>query len=227
MSSSTEVRTPLWARLAGHALWLLSELYCRTLRMRFVQDEAEKGNPAPGTEAVIVAFWHNRIFIPMYFYRRILKGKLPMCALASASKDGALVDTLLRDYKMEVVRGSSHRRGTAAFKELVQTAKGERCICITTDGPRGPLYKSRGGAVRLSSLSGRPIIPISMDFSACWRINKAWDKFIIPKPFSRVTLRWGKRIVVPPHADDDTLAEYLERLDEALKNGRPDFPEIQ
>ena len=77
--------------------------------------------------------------------------------------------------------------------------------------------------MRLASLSGYPIIPACIEYSSCWRISKAWDKFIIPKPFSRVTVTWGKKIYVPADITDEQQAEYCRMVEEALAHGTPDF----
>ena len=77
--------------------------------------------------------------------------------------------------------------------------------------------------VRLASVSGLPILPLCIDIPNCWRISKAWDGFVIPKPFSRITVLVKEPICVPADMDDATQAEYVEKLKEALACGRPDF----
>lgn len=218
----TELRSAWWSRMLGHILWLVVTPFCVTLRKRLIVAEEEKPLN-PGSAPVIFAFWHNRSFVPAHFYRYVLKGSTPMCLLSSASKEGAMMEALISHYGMGVVRGSSRRRGIAAFKELLRVARSGRSIAITTDGPKGPIYKSHGGVVKLASLTGLPIVPVCVDMPRCWRAQKAWDKFAVPLPFSRVNVLWGKRIEVPRGADDDTLAEYAERLDAAMQHGRPDF----
>ena len=218
----TELRSAWWSRMLGHILWFVVTPLCITLRKRLLIAEGER-QLHPGSEPVIFAFWHNRCCVPAHFYRYVLKGGTPMCLLTSASKDGAMMEALVSHYGMEAVRGSSNRRGIAAFKELLRVARSGRSICITTDGPKGPIYKSHAGVVKLASLTGLPIVPVCVDMPRCWRAQKAWDKFIVPLPFSRVNLFWGNRITVPKGADDDALAEYLERLDAAMRRGRPDF----
>lgn len=101
------------------------------------------------------------------------------------------------------------------------------CMCITPDGPKGPIYKCRPGVVRLASLSGYPIIPACIDYSSCWRIGKAWDGFCIPKPFSRVTITWGKKIYVPKDITDEQQDEYCRMVEAALAHGRPDFGPLE
>ena len=218
----TELRSAWWSRMLGHILWFVVTLLCITLRKRLVIAEGEKPLH-PGSEPVIFAFWHNRSLVPAHFYRYVLKGSAPMCLLTSASKEGAMMEAIVSHYGMGVVRGSSRRRGIAAFKELLRAARSGHSICITPDGPKGPIYKSQAGAVVLASLTGLPIVPVCVDMPRCRRAEKAWDKFAVPLPFSRVNVFWGNRIIVPKGVDDDALAEYRERLDAAMRRGRPDF----
>ena len=221
-SRDTELRSAWWSRLAGHLLWFVVTPLCMTLRKRLVIAEDEKPLH-PGSEPVIVAFWHNRSFVPAHFYKYVLKGTAPMCLLSSASKEGAMMDALIGHYGMRTVRGSSRRRGIAAFKEMIRVVRAGYCMAITTDGPKGPIYKSHAGVVKLASLTGLPIVPVCVDMPRCWRAMKAWDRFAVPVPFSRVNVRWGSRIMVPAGLEDDALKEYAERLDAALCHGRPDF----
>ncbi len=220
----TELRKKWWTRPLGHLLWLLITLLCVTLRKRVVSNRA--GEDALGKKQYIIALWHNRTFVPCYFYKYVLKGKIPMSMLTSASKDGAMLATVAEDYGMRAVRGSSSRRGVAGFLDMMREVRAGYCMCITPDGPRGPLYRCHPGVIKLASLSGVPIIPVNISFSSCWRIRKAWDRFIIPKPFSRVVLQAGEPISVPADLSDDDIIDYSVMLEQALASGAPDFPPI-
>ena len=143
--------------------------------------------------------------------------------LTSASKDGALLSTVAEDYGMRTVRGSSHRRGVAGFRDMLRELQEGYCMCITPDGPKGPRYKSHPGVVRLASVSGLPIVPLCIDVPRCWRITKAWDGFVIPKPFSRITIIAKEPLRVPADMSDEQQREYMEKLDALLACGRPDF----
>ncbi len=146
-----------------------------------------------------------------------------MSMLTSASKDGALLSTVAEDYGMHTVRGSSNRRGVAGFRDMLRELKDGYCMCITPDGPKGPKYKSHAGVIRLASVSGLPILPLCIDVPHCWRISKAWDGFVIPKPFSKVTILVREPLYVPADIDEDTQREYMEKLDAIMAYGRPDF----
>ena len=202
-------------------VWFFITCVCATLRKRVIL----KGNAGEilGKKQCIIALWQNRTFTPCYVYRYCVDSKVPMSMLTSASKDGALLSTVAGDYGMRTVRGSSHRRGAVGFRDMLRELNEGCCMCITPDGPKGPRYKSRAGVIRLASVSGLPILPLCIDIPNCWRIKKAWDGFVIPKPFSRVNVLVREPLHVPSDIDEETQKEYMEKLDELLACGRPDF----
>lgn len=218
---SIETRSKWWTRPVGHVVWFFITCVCATLRKRVIL----KGNAGEilGKKQCIIALWHNRTFTPCYVYRYCVDSKVPMSMLTSASKDGALLSTVAGDYGMRTVRGSSHRRGAVGFRDMLRELNEGCCMCITPDGPKGPRYKSRAGVIRLASVSGLPILPLCIDIPNCWRIKKAWDGFVIPKPFSRVNVLVREPLHVPSDIDEETQKEYMEKLDELLACGRPDF----
>ncbi|MBQ2869473.1 MAG: lysophospholipid acyltransferase family protein [Akkermansia sp.] len=218
---SIETRSKWWTRPVGHVVWFFITCVCATLRKRVIL----KGNAGEilGKKQCIIALWHNRTFTPCYVYRYCVDSKVPMSMLTSASKDGALLSTVAGDYGMRTVRGSSHRRGAVGFRDMLRELNEGCCMCITPDGPKGPRYKSRAGVIRLASVSGLPILPLCVDIPSCWRIKKAWDGFVIPKPFSRVNVLVREPLHVPSDIDEETQKEYMEKLDELLACGRPDF----
>ncbi len=219
---SSELRQKWWSRPVGHIAWFFITAICATLRKRIVKAEPE--DDSLGKRQVIVALWHNRTFCPCYVYRYIIRGKVPMSMLTSASKDGAMLATVAEDYGMRAVRGSSGRRGVAGFLDMMREVEDGCCMCITPDGPKGPRYRCRPGVIKLASMSGLPIIPVSFQFTHYWRISKAWDGFVIPKPFSKVTMYCAPAIHVPKDLDDEGVREYCTKLEAALMYGEPDLP---
>ncbi len=226
-SKSSKIRSKWWSRPAGHLVWFLINSLCFTLRKKVVcVDTTETAKPM-GCKPVIVSLWHNRTFVPCHFYKYVLRGTVKMSMLTSASKDGAMLATVAEDYGMRAVRGSSGRRGVAGFLDMVKELKSGYSMCITPDGPKGPVYRCHPGVIKLASLSGLPIIPVGIDIPKCWRIGKAWDGFVIPKPFSTVTLRWGEPLYVPENISDEGVKEYCELLEKQMAYGRPDFQPIE
>lgn len=226
-SKSHELRSKWWSRPLGHIAWFGISLLCSTLRKRIVcMDKTETASPMGG-KPVIISLWHNRTFVPCHFYKHVVKGTVKMSMLTSASKDGAMLATVAEDYGMRAVRGSSGRRGVAGFLDMVRELKSGYSMCITPDGPKGPRYRCHAGVIKLASVSGLPIIPVGIDIPNCWRISKAWDGFVIPKPFSKVVLRWGEPLYVPENVTDEEVKEYCARLEQMMAYGRPDFEPIE
>lgn len=207
----SETRQKWWTRPLGHIVWLLMTLVCATLRRRVDEKSVFlKKNQA------IVALWHNRIFVPCFVYRYVLRGEVPMSMLTSASKDGTMLTTVARDYGMRTVRGSSRRRGAAGFLDMMRELREGCSMCITPDGPKGPRYRCHPGVIKLASMSGVPIVPLRIKYSCAYRV-RSWDRFFIPMPFSRVELSTtAEPLCVPPDLSEEELAAWCARLEEAL-----------
>ena len=209
--SQESIRQKWWTRPLGHIVWLLMTLVCMTLRRRV---SAEVEAYLKDTQ-IIVALWHNRIFVPCYVYRYVIKGKVGMSMLTSASKDGTMLTTVARDYGMRTVRGSSRRRGAAGFLDMVRELRNGYSMCITPDGPKGPRYHCHPGVIKLASMSGVPIIPLQIHYTRAWRA-RSWDGFFVPLPFSRVEFTTPGPIQVPPELDEEQLATWCKRLEDLL-----------
>ena len=204
---SSELRKKWWTVPVGHLVWFFITLVCLTLRKKVILEDAD--SKPMGSFQCIIALWHNRVFVPCYVYRYVLKGKkVQMSMLTSASKDGALLATVAKDYGMRAVRGSSRRRGVAGFMDMLRELKDGCSMCITPDGPKGP------------------IVPARVSYSSYWRIKKAWDGFVIPKPFSRVVVHLAKPLEVPAELTPELQQEYCEKLNQILAAGTPDFEPI-
>ncbi len=222
-STLTDVRSSWYAAPAGFLVWLIVRLISLTIRYRiYFPNEADR--ESAGRERHIIALWHNRTLVPCYVYRNLLKSKVPMSMITSASKDGAFLTAVAHRFGMQTLRGSMNRRAVAVFIGMCKAVKRGSSMCIALDGPKGPIYKGSPGIVRLASVTGVPISAIAIQFSSYWRVNKAWDKYIIPKPFSTISLRWSPPIHVPADLDDNEAAEYIEKVREELSWGSPDFP---
>ncbi len=219
---SNELRQVWWSRPLGHLLWFLITLVCLTLRIRVLGDAKRLREGQ-----TIVALWHNRIFVPCYIYRYIIRGKVRMSMLTSASKDGAMLEAVAEDYGMQVVRGSSARRGAVGFRDMVHELEKGLSMCITPDGPKGPAYCCRPGVVKLASLTGLPITPLRISYHHFFRV-RSWDRFFVPLPFSRVELEVCEAVQVPPNLTEDEIAAHGRKLDAILRDeDAANFPHLR
>jgi lysophospholipid acyltransferase (LPLAT)-like uncharacterized protein len=172
-------------------------------------------------EPVIFALWHNRLALCMKVYESFVRPLYQydhLAALISASKDGALLATILQNFGVQPVRGSSSRRGAQALLELATWAQRGYDLAVTPDGPRGPRYVVQDGVIALAQVTGLPIVPYSCQLG--WKIRlKSWDRFEIPLPFSRCEMTFGELIRVPREATDAQLAQLREELRAGLLAG--------
>lgn len=184
-----------------------------TLRMR-VEDESGLIANHQSSTPIIFAFWHNRIFMMPYFYKRFLPSRRAVC-LVSASQDGEMIARILNRFGLGSVRGSSSRRGKEAYRELAENLKRGWDVAITPDGPRGPRYQAHVGVVGLAAFSEYKLIPVSYD--AAWKIEiPSWDRFIIPLPFSSCLLKLGKPIDFTGISNDEALETARLTLEKRL-----------
>jgi lysophospholipid acyltransferase (LPLAT)-like uncharacterized protein len=169
-------------RLLLTLLSLLLRLWTRTLRYHFAPNARAfvENQPAPS----VIVLWHNRLFAGPTFFRRFFKNRR-MATLISASSDGAWPAAFVRKMGMLPIRGSHHRRGSQAVREMLFAHTQGYDIAVTPDGSRGPLYEPKPGAIAVALKTGAPIILFSLNFSRAWRL-KSWDRFYVPVPFSRV-----------------------------------------
>ena len=172
-------------------------------------------------QPVIFALWHNRLSLCMKVYESFVR---PHCehdhlaALISASKDGAFLATILQNFGVEPVRGSSSRRGAQALLELASWAERGYDLAVTPDGPRGPRYVVQEGVLALAQVTGLPIVPYSCRLG--WKIRiKSWDGFQIPLPFSHCDMTFGELIHVPREATEAERAQLREQLRTVLLAG--------
>jgi len=207
--------------LAARLIWLVSSSVAATLRWRW-RDETnlfENG----GKEPVIFCLWHNRLALSLILFRRYVQARQPqrkLAALVSASRDGGMLARVLELFDVEPVRGSSSRRGPQALRELVSAGGRGRDLAITPDGPRGPCYVVQEGIVSLAQLTGMAIVPASFHLSWKWRL-KSWDRFQVPLPFARCTVRLGPPVRIPREANDaerERLRCELEARMKAITN---------
>jgi lysophospholipid acyltransferase (LPLAT)-like uncharacterized protein len=170
-----------------------------------------------GAEHIAAALREAPSFIPVYWHQHQLfcvklllaqrRAGLKLGFLISPSVDGEIGAMIVRNLGGEVIRGSSSHTGARALRDYYQALTHEGVSpAITPDGPRGPPWKFKPGAVLLAQLSGRPMIPLSYAASRAWKIK--WDRFVIPAPLSRIAIAVGEPVYVPKGLD----AAALERV---------------
>ena len=200
----------------SHLGALIVRLLILTLRVRVENPAALTRGRAGGP--FILAFWHNRLLLVPWAWNRLSARQRQRqgMALSSTSRDGELIAQFIGRFGIGPVRGSATRRGSVALRELATLLRRGHDVAITPDGSRGPLYEIKPGMILLAQLTGAPVLPISFEFSRAWRL-RTWDRFAVPKPFSRVTLRVGECLDVPRTSGEAEFETQRRRCEEAMR----------
>ena len=158
----------------------------------------------------IIAFWHYSLLLVVHRGRR--EGKQSV-AMVSSSDDAEFVSRILQGYGIKTVRGSRNRRGVAALKEMIKLMRGGRkCGVIVADGSQGPPLQLQPGLVLLASKTGAPVLPVAWAADRYWAFG-SWDRTVLPKPFSRIYLRYGEPVPVPAGIKSDELEEVRAQIE--------------
>ena len=206
-------KLPFKALAAGHIVAGICRAVGLTLRWK-VNDAGGivKNYPEGG---MIWVLWHNRIFSLPLIYKKFLP-QVKGVVLTSASRDGNYLAAIARAVHVCSVRGSSSRKGAGALIALTDWISEGYTVGITPDGPRGPRYKLAAGPIKLSQVTGAPIVTLQIDYGNAWVLNKSWDHFRIPKPFSTIELTWTQSDPVDPDLDDEGFEAARLKIENLL-----------
>lgn len=190
---------------------LLVKLLCLTYRVKIVDPENETRN-LEKSGSCVYASWHQRFFPGITFFSH----RQPIAIMISQSRDGELIARVASVFGFHPVRGSSTRGGAQALQTLKQMAVEGYKIGHMVDGPQGPFGVVKPGLIRIAQVAGRPILPAIASPERCWVFN-SWDRFMVPKPFSRVIIRFGDAIHVPPDLDTAGFEEMRQSVEDRLE----------
>jgi lysophospholipid acyltransferase (LPLAT)-like uncharacterized protein len=154
-------------------------------------------------------FWHEYIPFPVYH-----RSHCNISILLSQHRDAEVLSHTAGLLGFDYVRGSSTRGGANAIRELLQKSKNMH-LAITPDGPRGPRRQLAPGSVFLASKLGLPMVLMGFGYDRPWRIN-SWDRFAIPRPFSRGRAVVSSEVHVPPDLGRSGLEHYRLRIEQLL-----------
>ena len=209
----SDIRGTRASALSGALIGILMKSLGATLRLT-IRDEAGIGGAGAPPAPCIYLLWHSRFLIVPYAWRKLTQGRREAVILTSASKDGDMVARSMAAFGLGAVRGSSSRRGVAALVGLRRALQQGSDVCITPDGPKGPRYQLQPGFIALVQATGAPVVPVHIRFHSAWRL-RTWDRFVIPKPFSRVEVTFAGMVdaaALLAGTDQETARSHLEEL---------------
>ena len=201
--------------IVPRVVWALITLLGRSWRFEVLAEEGV--TPAfhgfdPSRE--IYCFWHQCVFACAWYYR-----STHATILISQSFDGELITRTLELFGYRTVRGSSSRGGGEGLLALRRVLDENTPAIFTADGPRGPIYRAKLGPIKLAQMTGAPIGSFHLQPEKAWTM-RSWDRFQIPKPFTRIAVSWGHWTIVPEDASSDELEAKRQQLDIALERAR-------
>jgi hypothetical protein len=196
------------AIFVGHTVWR----WCRGIRILGEEHIVEALERAP---SFIPVYWHQHQLLCVKPLLEMREAGVKLGFLISPSVDGEIGALLVRKLGAEVIRGSSSHTGARALRDYYQALAHEGVSpAITPDGPRGPPWKFKPGAILLAQMSQRPMIPLAYAASRAWLIK--WDRFVIPKPLARVAIVIGSPVYVAKGLDAEGLVRLQNAMEEHL-----------
>lgn len=207
--SSYPPKQRLLIRAADLAFFCLIKLIGRTIRWKVEGWENWEAATRDG-QVPIYTFWHNRVFLATYFWR-----KRGIVVMTSQSFDGEYIARFIQRFGYGAARGSSTRGAVGAIIEMTRLMRAGCPTAFTIDGPRGPRYVAKMGAVLLAKKTGQPILPFTIT-ARHWEAKKSWDGFQVPFPFARARVRIAPPIYVSAETDDAALEAKRDELQASL-----------
>jgi hypothetical protein len=162
----------------------------------------------------IFCFWHQCV-LPCTVYFRRSHGII----LISRSFDGELITRILKMFGFDAVRGSSSRGAREGLLGLKQVIEDGKPAIFTADGPRGPIYQTKMGPIKLAQITGKRIGSFHLEPERAWVLH-SWDRFLIPKPFTRIVVSWAQWTHVPADLPNEDFEAKRQELNAAIERAR-------
>lgn len=201
--------------IVPRVVWALLSVVGRTWRYEVIAEEGVDPvlfGQRPGPE--IYCFWHQCVLPCTMYFRHALA-----VILISRSFDGELITRILRMFSFDAVRGSSSRGGREGLVGLSRVIESGRTAIFTADGPRGPIYQTKMGPIKLAQMTGAPIGCFHLEPEKAWTM-RSWDHFLVPKPFTRICVSWAQWTHVPADATEEQFEPLRVQLNNAMERAR-------
>lgn len=161
---------------------------------------------------VILVIWHGRALMLPYFKEK----DLPLDALVSLHRDGRMIAGLLRRFGIGIIGGSTNENAKGGALDLMRALQKQTSICIIPDGPRGPRMIMGRSPIYYAQKTGKPIVGGAYSIKNSKIIEKAWDKMMLPLPFSKGVCKISEPLYIPANASDEELESYRQEMEQRL-----------
>ncbi|HPQ43118.1 MAG TPA: lysophospholipid acyltransferase family protein [Syntrophales bacterium] len=189
-------------------------LYAKTIRLSFEGNDTVV-NHLNNNGRIVLASWHQRFFGGFYLPKILEK---PISIMISQSRDGDFIARIVERIGWAPARGSSSRGGRNALRTLIDAVMTGQIAGHIVDGPTGPPHVIKPGLIALAQHSGAVICPTYVLYEKAWTFN-SWDRFMVPKPFSRVIIRFGPLESVPRDMDSEEFERIRLHIERTMLEG--------
>lgn len=201
----------LFLQLLIKPIYYLLVLYNKTIRFQVENDQILLDHLRRGP--VILTSWHQRFFCGFFLPR---KYHITLPIMISRSRDGDFIAGVVKDSGFLPVRGSSSRGGKEALREMVDKIKEHGIGAHILDGPTGPPRVVKAGLLSMAQRAGAVICPVYIVCEKCWVFN-SWDRFMVPKPCSRVLIRFSETMEgVPAYLDGPDFEAFRTKIEDQM-----------
>ena len=202
------------------AFWSTCRIH-KVIGAEHLQGVIESGKPA------LIVYWHQMHLFCTYYLLRQIRSGLKLGLLISPSVTGEVPTQIARRWGAEVIRGSATRSGSQALRDMYNAVAKEGISLVTTvDGSKGPMHHFKPGSILLARMTKAPLLPMAYA-AEHYRNWSSWDRFIVPRPFSRITIVIGEPVHVPANLPTDEIPriqqEMQERMAALIRQGRESF----
>jgi len=196
-------------------LWLFVNFLWLSCRVK-VLGENNLDAVLASQKAAIPCYWHQQHLFCGWLMLKQIKRGMKVGFLISPSVDGEIPAKIVAARGARVIRGSSTRTGAQALREMYQLIAKEGVSPVTTsDGPTGPIFKFKPGAAMLAKMTAVPMLPIACAAKNAWYLG-SWDRFMIPKPFSKVVVAVGEPVYVGSDHSSKDFSPVQTRMEELI-----------
>ena len=196
-------------------IYRLIRVYSWTLRLH-VENEKPWLDYLQDGGRVLLCGWHQQFFSAIGHFKNYASYRPAL--MISQSKDGDIIAGVAEKSGWHAVRGSSSRNGGRALKEMVEQLQHSGLAAHVVDGPKGPAGIIKAGAVSLARAAGAVVVPIYTSTDRAWYF-KSWDRFMLPKPFAKVHLRFGEMLDLTTGEGDEAFEDHRLRLQQIMQPG--------
>ena len=196
--------------------YYLVRAYFSLIKIRAVNENMVFDHLKSG-QKMIVAVWHQRIILVVEYAKKF--SVYAPSAMISQSRDGDIIAKVASLLNFRPVRGSSSRGGKEALADMIADLAENQMAVHALDGPRGPRGVVKPGLIVMAQSAGVPVVPVYISVDRAWAL-KSWDRTLIPKPFSTITVRWDDPIVVPEDIDEETFESTRKQMEQHMKENQ-------